>query len=101
MNIVNLTPHTINILKYAETEYEEILSVPPSGEVARLDVKREKFFSLNGVNFYKSVFGKPMGLPPEKSETIYIVSSLFRSGFDRKDLWVPGELIRDKDGQPN
>lgn len=115
MNIINLTPHKLNILRAAHAGYEEILVLPPSGEVARLEVVRQEVDNvtfanekavgndvdgLGGIAFYNSVFGDPIGLPDPKEGTIYIVSSLFRSGFDRDDLWVPGELIRDSDGNP-
>ena len=115
MNIVNLTPHVINILRAGLAGYEEILSIPPSGQVARLDVDRKEVDNiteandqivgnpidgLGGIAFYKSIFGEPSDLPPPQEGIIYIVSSLFRSGFDRNDLWVPGELIRDDDGKP-
>lgn len=115
MKIINLTPHTINILRMGHACYEEILSVSPSGMVARLAVERKEIDNitfannqavgnphdgLDGIAFYKSVFGEPTDLPPEEEGTIYIVSSLFRSGFDREDLWVPGELIRDDQGNP-
>lgn len=98
MNIVNCTPHTINILREDGTE---VLAVTPSGNIARLDVSRKPIRTLdNGVILYKSVFGSPSGLPDRADNTIYIVSSLFRSGFDREDLWVPGELVRDEEGRP-
>jgi hypothetical protein len=115
MNIINLTPHTINILRAGHAGYEEVLSIPPSGHVARLEVERKEVDNitaannetignsrdgLGGIAFYKSIFGDPTDLPPQKADIIYIVSSLFRSGFDRDDLWVPGELIRDNEGKP-
>jgi hypothetical protein len=115
MDIVNLTPHKINILRAGSAGYEEVLSVPPSGMVARLAVERKEVNNitfannqvvgspvdgLGGIAFYKSIFGEPSDLPEQNDHTIYIVSSLFRSGFDREDLWVPGELIRDTNGQP-
>lgn len=115
MFIVNLTSHKINILRAGLAGHEEVLAVEPSGLVARLAVQRKEVDNitiandkvvgspldgLGGIAFYKSVFGEPSDLPPSKPDTIYIVSSLFRSGFDRDDLWVPGELIRDEKGQP-
>jgi hypothetical protein len=102
MNYVNLTPHTINILEKTVQEggYKEVLSIPPSGIISRLAVRREIEATIDGVVFYKSVFGDPDDLPPKTEGTIYIVSSLFRSGFDREDLWVPGELVRDEAGKP-
>lgn len=115
VNIVNLTPHTINILRAGLAGYEEVLSIEPSGLLARLEVERKEINNvtfanqkvvgnpldgLGGIAFYKSIFGEPSDLPPQQEGTVYIVSSLFRSGFDRDDLWVPGELIRDGNGQP-
>lgn len=115
MKIVNLTPHTINILRDGPSGYEKILDIAPSGQVARLEVNREEVDnitfangrsvspgddSFGGIAFYKSIFGKPSDLPAQEDGTIHIVSSLFRSGFDRDDLWVPGELIRNDNGIP-
>jgi hypothetical protein len=114
MNIINLTPHTINILRAGHAGYEEVLSIPPSGNVARLEVERKEVDIIDfanseylighpghrGISLYVSSFGEPTDLPPQKNGVIYIVSSLFRSGFDRDDLWVPGELIRDNEGKP-
>lgn len=109
MKIINLTPHVINILKSSPgAGYEEVMNVPPSGKIARLEVSRKETANYGGVVLYESVFGEPVltkegqevEFPPKEEGIIYIVSSLFRSGFDRPDLYVPGELIRDANGQP-
>ena len=123
MNIINLTPHTINIFRSGLAGPEPVVNIPPSGQVARLEVSRQETANLihvngdevcdpqdafGGVALYKSVFGNPVLMegdkevpfPEEKPNILYVVSSLFRSGFDRPDLYVPGELVRDSDGRP-
>lgn len=104
MSIINLTPHTINILREKDGKYHEVAKVIPSGQVAHLEVTRKVSAApITGaarVTFFRSTFGNPIGLPDRKENTIYIVSSLFRSGCDREDLWAPGKLIRDEEGRP-
>lgn len=90
-----------------------------SMKVARLDSDKElinaqKWGIWNSpIPFYRTKYGIPILInindegeeisrsqfPEMKEGTIYIVSSLFRSGYDRIDLWQPGELVRDKQGQ--
>lgn len=114
MRIINLTPHTINILRAGLAGPEPVLNIPPSGNVARLEVERKEVDIISfangenllgddghrGISLYESIFGEPTDLPPQKKGVIYIVPSLFRSGFDRDDLWGAGELIRDSIGKP-
>lgn len=97
MNIVNLTPHTINIVNAAG---ESVLAVPPSGVVARVRVTRDQVGEVDGVPLYKTTYGEPEGLPEPQSGTIYVVSALFRAAVpERDDVWQPGELLRNDAGQ--
>jgi hypothetical protein len=104
----NLTPHVINIFN---KNNEEVLNVQPSGLVARIETKKELRNTLeNGVELYQTkVTGNAVVLDGNKNEypfpdqvdgAIIIVSGLFRSHFDREDLYQPGELVRDESGRP-
>lgn len=97
-NLVNLTPHILNIV----TESGAIISVEPSGEVARCSVTNTPVRILpNGVTCYKTVYGEVTGLPEEQEGVIYVVSGLVRGAVPtRLDVASPGELIRNEEGQP-
>jgi len=108
MNIVNLTPHEIVILN---EQHEIVKKIPASGKVARLETEKEVagVSLVPGVLFFRTKYGIPVCMsknneqvqfPEREDRTIYIVSGLFRSGYERPDLWQPGELVRDEDGRP-
>lgn len=100
MKLVNLTPHQVNILN---EDKMLVKVIEKSGEVARCSVTKKSVASEDGIVFYETVFGEVTGLP-EKSDAhdvIYIVSLLVRNACpDRPDIYSPGELVRDDDGQP-
>jgi len=103
---INLTAHAVNIFN---SKGEEVEVVEPSGFVARIKTERKLREVVDGVEFYDTVVtGEPYvfnidtkevgPMYSPKPNTIYIVSGLFRSHFDRHDLWQPGELLRDDSG---
>lgn len=120
MEIINFTPHDINI--YNEDGIKIITIIKPSGKVARLDSDKEKYpetigkqiFLQHKIPFFLTKYGIPylvktdekgnelerVQFPLQRDDVIYIVSGLFRSGFDRLDLWQPGELVRDENSKP-
>jgi hypothetical protein len=114
MKIINLTPHDVNIYN---DKLELVETVKRSMKVARLDndkseMKWKPFIS--DIQFFQTKYGIPYlakideqgnelnrtNFPRCQGGIIYIVSALFRSSFDRADLWQPGELIRDDEGRP-
>jgi hypothetical protein len=106
MKLVNLTTHAVNI--YNETE-QEVLVVKPSGQEARIKTETLKTEEVDGIPLFNTIItGLPYltgkdgesDLPPQEDGTIYIVSGIFRSNFDRPDLYQPGRLLRDSDGNP-
>jgi hypothetical protein len=97
MNIVNLTPHKINIF---DENGNEIAVIEPSGTIAKIGMTRERSGFLAGIPTFKTVLGDPEGLPPKLDGVIYIVSGMFRSHVQRPDLYQPGELLRDDEGRP-
>jgi len=98
-NIINLTPHTLNIHSQGE-----VLEIAASGAVARVAaeyIKEEN--SDYGVDLFNCVYGEVQGLPPYRpaSNTLYVVSGLVKSAVpNRHDVVSPGELIRDENGKP-
>lgn len=101
--LVNLTPHAITIV----SDGGNSVTVPPSGEVARVTTTTRRLGSSGGVQFFAQETGETTGLPPEVPSEhgghlrVFIVSSLVRLAHpERRDLASPGELIRDKSGQP-
>lgn len=92
-NLVNLTPHNINI----KINGGEVV-LPASGKVARVAVIREQIGTVAGIPVYKSFMGELIGLPDPVEGTGYIVSLLVKTSLHRKDLFSPGELVRDDKG---
>ena len=95
LEVVNLTPHSINIVGGPTFE--------PSGQVARISSTNENAGELiiNGesVPLITQEFGEVIGLPEEKEGTMFIVSGLIFANSERKDLLVPGEQVRDEQGR--
>lgn len=94
---VNLTPHAVTVLN---ADGDVVLSVPPSGTVARCEVKSEVVNTINGVPITKNVFGPVDGLPDREEGTYFIVSALVKNAHpDRDDLLVPVGTVRAQDGR--
>ena len=100
-NIINLTPHTLNI----HTNNGAVLNLPPSGTVARVATSKTVAFHLdtgNGDTFpnvWDVTFGDVTGLPPVTDGVFLIVSRLVKSAVPhRRDVLVPGTPIRDDKG---
>ncbi len=120
-NIINLTPHTLNLYKsYIENNgsvgYFKVAEIESSG-VARVTETREevegiaiddvtleaKLNDTNLIRCFKTTFGETTGLPAEKSGTLYFVSLLVKqTNPQRTDLLSPGTFLRcDKKGNYN
>ena len=107
MKFLNLTPHVINVLS---KDGSEVIKVQPSGLVARIETEVSLTTVLeNNVELYETkVTGKPVVLdnknehpfPDRVDGQVIIVSGLFRSHYDRNDLYQPGQLVRNENGQP-
>lgn len=105
-NLINLTPHVINIHSNGE-----ILSIPPSGITARVETLLEKKGELFGIDLYTSEYGdvvfKENGqevyfsdLPKNK---YFIVSGMVLAALSSRmngHFFSPGELVRDENGRP-
>lgn len=106
MNLINLTPHALNLINQ---DGQEVV-IAPSGLVARIDTKSILSHTIDGVDFYATlVIGDPVvtetstkqvvAFPEPLQDTVYVVSGFFRSYFDRPDLYQPAELVRDAEGK--
>ena len=103
VNLVNLTPHEINIYN---DKNEKVLSIPSSG-VARAKQTRELigYLELNGVKVPINIssYGEPEGLPEKSRGTLYLVSPILLSSSARSDLvgvdTGPGSSVRDENGR--
>lgn len=94
--LVNLTPHTVNVL---DSEGNEILAIKSTG-LARVSVTTTIEGYLNGIiPLTHNVYGDVVGLPDPEEGKIYIVSvPVAKSLPERNDLFVPNDLVRDEDG---
>lgn len=90
-NIVNLTPHTINLCG------KEI----PSTGLARCVSVVDKIGEIDGVKINRRTFGAVYGLPEPQADTIYIVSAIVAQAVadTRDDVYIVDETIRDKSGR--
>ena len=102
---INLTPHTVNVV---DADGNIILSVAPSGAVARVTTQQTVVGNVGGVDVVRTVFGDVDGLPDPQPDTVYIVStlalqSLKENGIDRDDVVAPdtspASVVRNADGQ--
>ncbi len=98
MNIVNLTEHDLNL---HDEDGNLVMTVPPSGRMARLGETRRKLKKfISGVPIFNTTYGELKGLPAPQVDTIYVVSGMTRAECkDREDVYQPGELIRDEAGR--
>lgn len=92
--IVNLTPHTINVLG------DNPQNFPPSGTVARCAVTRQQVGTVDGVPLNRTVYGDVTGLPAPQPGTYYIVSALVAQAVpDRTDVLITDDAVRDDQGR--
>lgn len=97
MTIINCTPHDLNIVR----EDGSILTIAPSGIIPRCTQMAEVICSLDGIAVTRQVFGEVYDLPAPKPDTYLVVSRLVASAAKgRKDLLVPGPMVRGDDGRP-
>lgn len=100
----NLTPHSISV--FAADGKTLLVTVPPSGDIARVTVSRVETGVVPiepdaAIPVYVGTYGAVTGLPAPALGTIYIVSAMVRQAVPtRRDVLSPGELIRDAAGQP-
>ena len=96
-NIINMTPHPVNILDDANNQ---IMVIPASGSLIRLKASTvDVGWRVDDIKVTTTKFGEPEGLPDYEFGTFYIVSQLVKSALpSREDLLVPAEVQRDTNG---
>jgi len=95
--LVNLTPHTINIVGEGACD----LPPAPPGTEARVSCTLTEIRRVNGVPCHISSYGEVQGLPEPVEGTLYVVSAMVRAAVpDRRDVASPGEQVRDERGRP-
>jgi len=102
MNIVNLTPHALNLMPAGPDG--PVVTIPPSGQVARCAVDRVQIYTVtvNGISIpvNKTQFGTVSGLPDPQPDTIYIVSALIAQAVsNRPDVFMVDDAVRDDQGR--
>lgn len=100
MEILNYTPHTINVCD----ENGEVKESYNSSGSARVQTTQECVGMINGVKIYSTKYGEVEGLPEENERTMILVSFLVKQALpERKDLicpnTTPGQVVRDENGQ--
>lgn len=115
---INLTQHRINvytanywaaaeppediIISADKTRYSLILSIPPSGQHARVNSESIPVEREFGFEVVTTRFGSVTGLPDPSPGYNYIVSGMVLDALQgsRFDVYAPGTLLRDAGGQP-
>ena len=102
MKLVNLTPHALNLMPGGPDE--PTVTIPPSGQVARCEVRRVQVdtVTVDGITVpvNRTQFGAVTGLPDPQPDTIYIVSSLVAQAVpDRQDVFIVDDAVRDEQGR--
>lgn len=96
--LINLTPHAVTIVNGGES-----ITIDPSGIVARCKQTDEQTGYIEteygDIPISETKFGEVIDLPNPKQDTCYIVSRLIMQAcYERNDLLVPNEIIRDDKG---
>jgi hypothetical protein len=102
MNIVNLTPHPLNLMP--EGPDGPTVTIPPSGIVARCAVDRVQVnaIAVDGITVpvNRTQFGAVTGLPDPQPDTIYIVSAVVAQAVPkRQDVFIVDDTVRDEQGR--
>lgn len=100
-NIINLTPHAVNIVN---NDGSVSVTIEASGNVARCSQSISIIGSVTinsvAIPISSSSYGEVVDLPDPQAGVYYIVSRLVMSACpNRQDLLVPNDLVRNDAGQ--
>lgn len=104
MKIVNLTPHSITVLRNGE----EIDVYEASGCIARCESDTVVVGEIAGIPLTETTFGEPYlidrdkvkhELPKQQDGTFCIVSALVARAAGREDFIIVNDTVRDNDGR--
>lgn len=94
--LINLTPHKVSVYD-KEGKLIEVFQSEGNARVSETVVEVES--KANGVPCFQRKLGTVEGLPVESDDTMYIVSFMIKLACPgRHDLLVPGELVRNENG---
>ena len=94
MNVTNLTPHAVRIIRAGGD-----LVIPPSGAVARVAVTTTPAGEIAGIPVVTGTYGPVTGLPEATEGAAFLVSALVRTAVPaRRDVFSPADLVRDDKG---
>lgn len=97
MTIINLTPHPINFL---DESNHPILTVEPSGTIARAKQTRTLRGTIAGIPVNQCAYGTVQGIPEPAKETIYVVSAITAQACpERADVYIVDDSVRNEDGR--
>jgi len=107
MQLVNLTPHAINLITDGGT-----ITIPPSGQVLRAEETATVLWHLTiqegevpvKVPVKRMEYGVPNFIPEQKPDTYYIVSALAAQALrrhqpERNDFLIVTDAVRDDQGR--
>jgi len=102
LNIVNLTPHILELMP--EGPDGPKVTIPPSGQVARCNVYRVQVdtVTVDGTDIpvNRTLFGEVTGLPDPQPDTIFVVSVLVAKAVPyRPDVFIVDDTFRDEQGR--
>jgi len=90
MQLINLTPHKINI--HGKT-------IEPTGYVSRVNNVQSQVDTVDGIPILVTTVTEATHLPDAEKGTYFIVPAIVRMSVPkRKDLLSPVKLIRNRDG---
>jgi len=97
--VISLIQHPINLVRDGEV----VLTINPSGNIARVSVSRKQVGELLGFPRYKSVYGPVEGLPAPEEGVVYAVSRLVLDRSPERDDLVgpdtsPQGAVRNEKG---
>lgn len=98
--IINLTPHTVNIVD----ETGKVTRSLPSQGIARAKQTAEVIGDIDGIELVSMKYGEPEDLPDPAEGQWYIVSIITANaakavGRDISDLLITADPVRDTDGR--
>ena len=97
MNIVNCTPHGVQIQKKGD-----LITLPKSGIIPRVSTVEVEADFIDGIPTVTQSTGNVEGLPASEAGVLFLVSGMVFSSTDRLDVVAPDTgktAIRNEGGQ--
>lgn len=86
MNMINLTPHVINVRRADGSE----LAFAPTAPAARVATSQVEVSEVDGIPVRRNTFGQVENLPEPQEGTVYIVSLVvLQAVAGRRDVVAP------------